>query len=92
MTPNVATALVVLKTLALLLGGSITYHAFKAYRRTRSPALRALAIGFGVVTLGAIFGGVVDQLLPLDPNLALVVESLFTTVGFGIILYSLYVD
>lgn len=92
MTPNVTTAVIVLKTLTLVLGGSITFYAFKAYRRTASSALRALALGFGTVTLGALLAGIVDQLLPLDPNLALVVESLFTTVGFGIILYSLYVE
>lgn len=86
------TTAVVLKTLTLALGGSITFYAFKAYRRTESTALRALALGFGAVTLGAILAGIVDQLLPLDPSLALVVESLFTTIGFAIILYSLYVE
>jgi hypothetical protein len=90
MSPNVATAVIVLKSLGLLLGGSIRFYAFKAYRRTGAVPLRALAIGFGTVTLGALLAGIVDQLLPLAPSLALVVESIFTTVGFGIILYSLY--
>ena len=90
MSPNVTTAVIVLKSLGLLLGGSITFYAFKAYRRTGAPPLRALAVGFGTVTLGALLAGIVDQLLPLAPSLALAVESLFTTVGFGIILYSLY--
>lgn len=92
MIANSTTAVVVLKTLALLLGGSITFYAFQAYRRTDSSALRALALGFGAVTLGALLAGIVDQLLPLAPAVALVVESLFTTVGFGVILYSLYVE
>lgn len=84
---------IILKTFTLVLGGSITFYALKAYRRTGSSALRALSLGFGVVTLGAILAGIVDQLLTsVDPQLALVVESLFTTVGFGIILYSLYVE
>ncbi|MGB9960723.1 DUF7521 family protein (plasmid) [Halobacterium sp. MBLA0001] len=64
----------------------------KRSRCTGSPALRALTLGFGAVTLGAILAGLVDQLLPLDPNLAFVVEGLFTTIGFAIILYSLHVD
>ena len=89
---DVASAVVVLKTLTLLLGGSITFYAFKAYRRTGSVALRALTLGFGAITLGSLLAGIVDQVLPLDPNLALVVESAFTTVGFGVILYSLYVE
>jgi len=83
---------VALKTLTLLLGGSITFYALRAFRRTGSVALRALTVGFGLVTLGSLAAGVVDQLLPLDPSLALVVESLFTTVGFAVVLYSLHVE
>jgi len=90
MSPIVNTAVIVLKSVGLLLGGSITFYALKAYRRTGAAPLRALAVGFGTVTLGALLAGIVDQLLPLAPSLALVVESLFTTFGFGIILYSLY--
>lgn len=92
MTSRITTIVAVLKTLTLLLGGLITYHSYTAYRRTASPALRALALGFGFVTVGAFLAGVVDQLVPVDPTLALVVESIFTTVGFVIILYSLYVE
>ncbi|WP_144905549.1 DUF7521 family protein [Halobellus captivus] len=83
---------VALKTMTLLLGGAITLYSFRAFRRTGSAALRALTAGFGVVTVGAIVAGVVDQLSTLDPGVALVVESLFTTIGFAVILYSLYVE
>jgi hypothetical protein len=93
MTPHISTTVVVLKSLTLLLGGSITFYALKAYRRTSSPALRALATGFGVITLGALAAGIVDQLVPmLGPTIALIVESLFTTLGFGVILYSLFIE
>jgi hypothetical protein len=87
------TALVAaLKTLGLVLGGLITYYSYKAFRRTGSSALRALFVGFGVVTLGALLAGIADQLLPVDATIALAVESLFTTAGFAIILYSLYAE
>jgi hypothetical protein len=79
-----------LKTTTLVLGGLITYHAYRAYRRTGSPALWALAAGFGVVTLGSAAAGVVDQFRPLEGAAALAVESAFTAVGFGTILWSLY--
>ncbi|WP_435115315.1 DUF7521 family protein [Halolamina sp. C58] len=85
-------AVVVLKTLTLVLGGSITLYAVRAYRRNGSPALRALAVGFGAITVGALLAGIVDQLLPVNNEFALVVESAFTTLGFGVILYSLYVE
>jgi divalent metal cation (Fe/Co/Zn/Cd) transporter len=92
MSQHITTAVLVLKTLTLILGGVITFYSYRAYRRTRSRALRALALGFGIVTLGALLAGIVDQLISVDPAIALVVESLFTTVGFAIILYSLYVE
>jgi hypothetical protein len=92
MTALVATAVTVLKLLSLALGGLITYFSYKAYRRTESPALRALTIGFAVITVGAFVAGVVDQIVLVDQSHALLVESAFTTGGFAIILYSLYAD
>lgn len=92
MSQLITTAVLVLKTLTLLLGGVITFYSYRAYRRTAARSLRALALGFGSVTLGAFLAGIVDQLIAVDPDLALVVESLFTTAGFAIILYSLYVE
>jgi hypothetical protein len=92
MSQHITTAVLVLKTLTLVLGGVITFYSYRAYRRTASRALQALALGFGIVTLGALFAGIVDQLIAVEPDLALVVESLFSTVGFAIILYSLYVE
>ena len=83
-------AVVALKTLTLALGGTITYFAFKAYRRTNAPALRALAVGFGLVTAGTVLGGVVHQLTGLSIEGGIVVESVFTALGFGVLTYSLY--
>ncbi|WP_158059427.1 DUF7521 family protein [Halorussus halophilus] len=92
MIDGITTLVIVLKTTSLLLGGLITYFAFKAYRRTGSPALRALSIGFAVVTLGAFLAGIADQAIGLDRNLVLVIESALTAIGFAVITYSLYVD
>jgi O-antigen/teichoic acid export membrane protein len=89
---HITSTIVALKTVTLILGGLITYFAFKAYRRTGSPPLRALALGFGAVTLGSLLAGVVDRLLETAGTSALVVESALTAVGFAIILYSLYAD
>lgn len=83
---------VALKTVTLVLGGLITFFAFKAYRRTGSPALRALALGFGAATLGSLVAGVLDRVVLVGGQYALVAESALTAVGFAVILYSLYVD
>lgn len=80
----------VVKSITLLLGGSITYFAFKAYRRTHEQSLLALAVGFGVITVGAFFAGIVDQILPMPGSIAILVEGVFTAVGFAIIFSSLY--
>lgn len=89
---HLTSLVVVLKTLTLVLGGTITYLAFKAFRRTGSKSLRSLSVGFGLVTLGALLAGVADQIVGFQTDIALVVESVLTAAGFAVIVYSLYVD
>lgn len=84
--------IVVLKTVTVVLGGVITFLAYTAFRRTGSPALRSLTLGFALVTLGALLAGAVDQVVGLETEVALVVESVLTAAGFAVIVYSLYVD
>ncbi|MDS0298405.1 hypothetical protein NDI76_06600 [Halogeometricum sp. S1BR25-6] len=90
--PLLAMAVIVVQTGILILGGLITYFSFKAYRRTGEPSLRALALGFGIVTFGAIVAGILDVVLQTDLVIGLLVDSLITLVGFAIITYSLYVE
>lgn len=92
MSLEITSLVAALKTVTLLLGGMITYFAFKAYRRTGAPALRVLAIGFGAVTLGSLLAGLGDQLFAVETAYALIIESALTAVGFAIIMYSLYVE
>jgi hypothetical protein len=87
---TVPTAIVVMKTLTLILGGATTYLAYKAYRRTRAPSLRYLAIGFGIITLGTLLAGIIDQFLQFEIQVGLLVESVLITAGFAVIVYSLY--
>lgn len=82
---------VALKTATLALGATITYFALKAYRRTASPALRALAVGFSLVTTGAVIGGGIHQFSRLSLQNAIFVESLFIMLGFLVLTCSLYI-
>lgn len=91
-TTTLETGIIALKTIILLLGGLITYFALKAYRRTRHPSLRALGLGFGVVTLGALLAGLAHQLFGVDFATGVLINSLLTAIGFAVITYSLYVD
>jgi hypothetical protein len=92
MSATITLVIALLKTLTLVIGGSITFFSYRAYRRTGSTALRALTLGFGIITIGALVAGIIDQIFPVARTIALVVESLCTTAGFAVILYSLYVE
>ncbi|OAQ51429.1 hypothetical protein HTG_17205 [Natrinema mahii] len=86
-----AIALAVVKTLVLVVGGVITFFAYKAYRRTRQPALAYLALGFGLVTLGLVLAGMLYEVLGLPLMTGILLESLLVLAGFFVIAYSLYV-
>lgn len=95
MSPHAVTtsiAIVALKTLTLVLGAVITYLSYRAYRRTRAQPLRYLSLGFGTITFGTLLAGLVDQVLNASIQIGLLVETALIAVGFGIIVYSLYVS
>jgi len=85
-------ALIGIKTGTLLLGSLITFLSLKAYRRTESRSLRALGVGFGMVTIGALIAGVGHQFTSLSLAHSIVIESSLTFLGFAVIVYSLYAD
>lgn len=85
-------AILVIKSVILLLGGGISLIAYKAYRRTGAPSLRALAIGFGTITFGALLAGIAHQLFGVALETGVLINSLLTGIGFGIIMYSLFLE
>lgn len=89
---EVTIALAVVKTLVLLVGGTITFFAFRAFRRTRQRALGFLAAGFGIVTLGLGVAGLLYELLEVPLATGILIESTLALVGFAVIAYSLYVQ
>lgn len=86
------TYVVAAKTITLVCGGLVTWFAFRAYRRTGSPALRALTAGLGLVTAGALVAGVLDRVIGVDLAVGVGVQSTFTAIGFAVLAYSLYVE
>ncbi|MFC7139104.1 hypothetical protein ACFQMA_04535 [Halosimplex aquaticum] len=83
-------ALALTKAVTLLLGALLTGLAWRAYRRTGDPALRALSIGIGLVTVGAILGGTLHRIVRIHLVVAASVQSAFTAGGFAVLTYSLY--
>ncbi|MFC7130608.1 DUF7521 family protein [Haloferax chudinovii] len=89
---GVITAIAVVKFAILLLGGGITYIAFKAYRRTGEKSLRLLGIGFGVITLGALLTGVANQFFSVSLAHGVLINSVFVALGLAVIMYSLRIQ
>jgi hypothetical protein len=89
---GVITAIAVVKFVILALGGGITFIAYKGHRRTGAPALRALAVGFGTITLGALLAGIAHQLLGVALQTGVLINSLLVAIGLAIIMYSLYLQ
>jgi hypothetical protein len=88
----VTVGIVVTKTLILVLGGWISYLTYRAHRRTGDRSLWMLALGFGIVTLGTLLAGVVQQILGFSIAQALLINSVLVAVGFAFIAYSLVMD
>lgn len=84
------TLLIIANTATLLLGGGITIMAFRAFRRTKAPALRALSIGIGLITAGTAVGGALHQLFEMDLIAAILIQNLCITLGFAALAYSLW--
>ena len=84
--------MVAAKTLTLACGLVLTTLTYRAYRRTRSTAMRVLSVGIGLVTAGAVLAGSLNQLAGVPLTVSTAVESLFTAAGFLVMTYSLYSD
>lgn len=82
--------IVVAKLVVLVLGGVISFLAYRAFRRTRVHALKLFTIGFGIITVGGIIGGGIDQLAGFGLMVGIFVQSSLTALGFAVLAYSLY--
>ena len=89
---TIVSLIVAVKTGILVLGGLITYFSYKAYRNTGEESLRALAVGFGVITFGALLAGILDTVLDVSLAVGVLIDAVLTLLGFAVITYSLYTD
>jgi len=80
------------KAATLVFGTLLTSLSWRAYRRTGAPALRALTVGIGLVTAGAVVSGALHQFADIGLVLAASVQSVFTAAGFAVLTYSLYAE
>jgi len=80
------------KAVTLTFGAMLTWLSYRAFTRTGAPALRALTVGIGLVTIGALLGGVVHQVVGLSVLTGVAVQSGFSAAGFAVLTYSLYAE
>lgn len=92
MSQTVTLAIVAVKACILVVGAGITVVAYRAYGETKEDSLRALSIGFGVVTLGALLAGLLHKLFGVSLLKGVLLNSVLTAIGFSIIGYSLYIQ
>jgi hypothetical protein len=89
---DILMGIVVVKTVILVLGGGITYIAYRAYHRTGDPSIGVLGVGFGIITLGAFVTGVANQFFSVSLEMGVLANSIFVAIGLAIIMYSLYIQ
>lgn len=86
---NVILFMGVVKALIGILGAVITYFSLKAYRRTKDNSLGLLTLGFGFVTIGAVLGGTLFEILEVSLAVGILVEGIFVCIGFALVALSL---
>ncbi|MGM0590333.1 MAG: DUF7521 family protein [Halobacteriota archaeon] len=89
---SLATGIVVAKTGIMVLGDLLIYLSFSAARRTDSESLELLAVGFGVVTTGALLAGMASLVFGLPLQTGVLVDLVLTPVRFAVITCSLSRD
>ncbi|HUI87014.1 MAG TPA: hypothetical protein VLY21_07660 [Nitrososphaerales archaeon] len=79
----------VAQALIFVFGVIVIYYASRAYSRHRSRSMLFLAIGFAIVTIGAVAAGVLFELLSVGLETVEAIQAVSQAIGFFIIVYSL---
>jgi hypothetical protein len=82
--------LVIAKLVTMALGFVIAYQAYRGYRRSNSQSMLYLAIGFAIISFGAIIEGVLFDVVGLTFHNAGMVATAIVALGMLTILYALY--
>ena len=82
--------LVVAKLVAMVMGLLVSATAYRGYRRYGSEPMLYLALGFAIISVGAVLEGLLFDVLGFSIFWAGTVQTALVVVGMGVILYSLY--
>ncbi len=90
MTFDLLVVLRIVKILLVLLGAVVVWLSGQAWRRNKSSAMFFLALGFTLITAGAVAAGVLFEFLGYGLEEVSITEGIVQLVGFGLIIYSIY--
>jgi hypothetical protein len=82
--------LVIAKLVTMALGFIIAYQAYRGYRRSSSQSILYLAIGFAIISFGAIIESILFDVVGLTFHNAGTVATAIVAIGMFTILYALY--
>lgn len=82
--------LVITKLVTMVLGIAIAYQAYRGYRRNHTLPMLYVALGFLLVSVGAILDGVLFDVAGLSLVDAGTIQTGIVAVGMLTILYALY--
>ncbi|WP_458189092.1 DUF7521 family protein [Haladaptatus sp. NG-WS-4] len=82
--------LVVAKFVVVVLGLLIAFQSYRAYKRYESRPMLFLALGFSIISIGAVIEGVLYEVMNLSIFFAGMIQSSVVAVGMVAVLYSLY--
>lgn len=80
-----------IKLVTVVLGLTVIYLGWKAYRTGRRKPILWLTVAMVIMTLGAISEGLAYQGLGWTIELSHVFEAIVTLIAFAVLVYSLYV-
>lgn len=84
--------LVVAKVVTMLLGFLIAVQAYRGYRQHDNWVMLYVAVGFAIISLGAIIEGLLFDVIQMDIFRAGAIQTTIVALGMLVILYSLYAD
>jgi hypothetical protein len=82
--------LVIAKLITVALGLLITYQAYRGYRVHGSEPMLYVAVGFLLITVGAVIEGVLFEVFELSIFVAGAIQTTLVAAGMLVVLYSLY--
>lgn len=82
--------LVIAKLITMVIGFVIAATAYRGYRRHHSEPMLYLAIGFAIISIGAVIEGILFDVLQVSIFWAGTVQTSVVALGMLVILYSLY--